>query len=177
MSFDPGELSAADPKKLSAEEFGELLAAAVRADAAGGADGGLQAVDSRVLARLVSRASNDQLNAVMGSGLREPVLAEIFARMGQQVRQDRTGGKTLVIRWRIGDRPDGGTDEYQSVISDGAYRTEHPPEREPAGYRLDRARPTWGSETHPPGQAVTACAPRPPSSTRPPGSCWRSAAC
>src|SRR4051812_45776752 len=107
MSFDPDDLARVDPRSLSADEFGGMLAAAVRADAEGGADRGLQAVDSRVLARLVSRASGEQLTAVMGSSVREPVLAEIFARMGQQVRQDRTGGKTLVIRWRIGGRPDG----------------------------------------------------------------------
>ena len=52
--------------------------------------------------------------------MREQILTEIFGRMATHLRADKARDTDAVIHWRIGGRPDGGHDEFETVIRDGA---------------------------------------------------------
>ncbi|WP_051571556.1 SCP2 sterol-binding domain-containing protein [Cryptosporangium arvum] len=107
-SFDPGQLAATDPRKISTEQFQELLAAAGTAE-------GLDDVDPAAFARLIGRARRDQLEAVMSSPARAVVLDQILRRFAAHYR---TGEKRppKVIHWKVTGRPDGGQDEFELVL-------------------------------------------------------------
>jgi putative sterol carrier protein len=123
-----GEL---DPRKVGRQEFADLLDAA---DTAAGTDEpvDLSALDPHTFAVLMARASKDQIGEVMARpALRERVLAEVFRRMSDHFRADKAGSLAAVIRWRIGDRPDGDYDRFESVIEDGACVAHRGAEREP----------------------------------------------
>ena len=52
--------------------------------------------------------------------MRGQILGEIFRRMAEHFRADAARDTDAVIHWRIGGRADGGVDEYETVIRDGA---------------------------------------------------------
>jgi putative sterol carrier protein len=122
--IDPGNVPAEqvdrllaeiDPSDLSPELFRDLLAAA------SGATLDFSGVSPKAFAILISKASTDQIRAVSQSpAVRQQVLDEIFSRMAGQFRKDRGERTEAVVHWEVGDRPDGGTDEYQMVIEHGA---------------------------------------------------------
>ncbi|MER7166865.1 SCP2 sterol-binding domain-containing protein [Micromonospora sp. NPDC000207] len=68
----------------------------------------------------------------MSGGHRHAVLEELFVRMPHVFRADRAGSLQAVVHWRIGDRPDGGSDTYQLVIDGGRCVVSEQPDREPA---------------------------------------------
>ncbi|MEV0676846.1 SCP2 sterol-binding domain-containing protein [Actinosynnema sp. NPDC050436] len=108
-----------DPAKLDREQFADLLG--VLGDLAdGGADLDLARMDARNFARIISRASKDQIEAVTGrAGLRERVLDEVFRRMEAHFRSDRAGATRAVVHFRLsGGFGDGGHDVYEAVIED-----------------------------------------------------------
>ncbi|MCP3799366.1 SCP2 sterol-binding domain-containing protein [Allokutzneria sp. A3M-2-11 16] len=112
-------LAEVDPKKISNDEFVALLAAA--SDLAdSGAEVDLSSLEPQKFARLVSRASKDQIDAVMvRPELRVKVLDEVFRRMGTHFRPDRAGSTTAVVHWRI-TRPEPDTyDRYEMVVDSG----------------------------------------------------------
>ncbi|HEY0636800.1 MAG TPA: SCP2 sterol-binding domain-containing protein [Pseudonocardiaceae bacterium] len=114
-----------DPRTMDAERFRELLAGADPA-----AD--LAPVSPEAFARLVALASTEQLRAVGAApALRTRLLDEIVGRMVTQLRPERAAAVTAVVHWRIGDRPDGGVDEYQLVIADGTCTASRGADREP----------------------------------------------
>ncbi len=89
------------------------------------------ASDPRAFAQLVKKASADELRQLMHGDQRVPVLQEIFSHMPDVFRPDRAGSISAVIHWKVGDRPDGGTDTYELVIDNGSCELSPQPEREP----------------------------------------------
>jgi putative sterol carrier protein len=71
-------------------------------------------------ARLVKQTPGKQLAELTSGELREPILAEVFSRMAGRLRPDKAARLRALIRWRIGGRPDGGHDEYETAIDGGA---------------------------------------------------------
>lgn len=106
-----------DPKKLGQDEFADLLAAlGVLAD--GGADLDLAKMDAQNFARIISRASKEQVEAVTSRpGLRERVLDEVFRRMEAHFRTDRAGATRAVVHFRLTGGASG-EDVYEAVIED-----------------------------------------------------------
>ncbi len=77
-------------------------------------------VDPARFTELVKGASRDQLAELMAGPDRTVVLGEIFSRFPTQFRPDRAGNTNAVIHWHIGGRADGGEDQFEVVILDGA---------------------------------------------------------
>lgn len=110
-----------DPKKLGKDEFADLLGA-LGDLADGGANLDLAAMDPQNFARIISRASKDQIEAVTArAGLRERVLDEVFRRMETHFRSDRAGATRAVVHFHLTGGFDGsGVDTYEAVIEDAA---------------------------------------------------------
>jgi putative sterol carrier protein len=108
-----------DPKKLGKDEFADLLGA-LGDLADGGADLDLAQMDPQNFARIISRASKDQIEAVTAKpGLRERVLDEVFRRMEVHFRTERAGATKAVVHFRLtGGFGEGGHDVYEAVIQD-----------------------------------------------------------
>ncbi|MEU7529399.1 SCP2 sterol-binding domain-containing protein [Saccharothrix sp. NPDC042600] len=106
-----------DPKKLGQDEFADLLGTlGDLADA--GADLDLAKMDPQNFARIVSRASKEQIEAVTARpGLRERVLDEVFRRMEAHFRADRAGAARAVVHFRLTGGA-GAEDVYEVVIED-----------------------------------------------------------
>lgn len=130
-SSDPiTALGEIDPKKVSREEFVSLLeAASERASGEAGID--LGSLEPEQFARLISRASSDQIEGVMARPeLREGILDEVFRRMGEHYESDKARSTEAVVRWRIGD----GDEEplrYECVLSGGTCTVSKEPVHEP----------------------------------------------
>lgn len=119
---DINEVTAAiDPKELSKKEFVALLAALDRL-AGDGADLDLSRMAPENFARLISRASKDQIERLLGQQrLRQRILNEIFRRMSQHYRSEHAASVRAVVHWRLtGGAGDDGYDRYESVLADGA---------------------------------------------------------
>jgi hypothetical protein len=82
-------------------------------------------------ARLVKGASTQELRSLMHGERRKPLLDELFVQMPGVFRGDQAGSIEAVIHWNVGDRPDGGTDVYEIVISGGTCRLSPKPEGVP----------------------------------------------
>ena len=80
---------------------------------------------------IVREASDGQLTELLRSEHRERVLDEIFFRMPERVKADKTRGMRAVIHWRIQDHPSGGEDLYEVVIDDGSCRVSRTASAEP----------------------------------------------
>ncbi|MFI9811012.1 SCP2 sterol-binding domain-containing protein [Saccharothrix variisporea] len=108
-----------DPAKLGKDEFADLLG--VLGDLADrGADLDLAKMDPHNFARIISRASKDQIDAVTSrTGLRERVLDEVFRRMEVHFRTDRAGATRAVVHFRLTGGAGGSEDVYEAVIEDG----------------------------------------------------------
>ena len=108
-----------DPKKLGRDELADLLDA-LGALADGGADLDLAKMDPQNFARLISRASKEQIEAVTSRhGLRERVLDEVFRRMEAHFRSERAGATRAVVHFRLTGGADG-EDVYEAVIENAA---------------------------------------------------------
>ncbi|RJQ68187.1 sterol-binding protein [Pseudonocardiaceae bacterium YIM PH 21723] len=85
-------------------------------------------------AKLVSRASKDQIEAVLGvPSLKKGILTEIFNRMEEQFRPERAANTNAIIHWRLSDGAgEGGYDRYETVIADGRCVANIPPQHEEA---------------------------------------------
>jgi putative sterol carrier protein len=77
-------------------------------------------VDPQEFARTISGASDEQIREGLSGPMRDQALGEIFSRMEQHFEPGSAAELEAVIHWRIGDRPDGGHDEYEVVIRDGS---------------------------------------------------------
>lgn len=69
-------------------------------------------------ARGVAAASDEQLAAAMATKLRDVVLAEVVRRMQDEFIPSRASDLDAVIQFKIGGRPDGGSDVFQLRIAD-----------------------------------------------------------
>ncbi len=103
-----------DPRKLGRDEFADLLDA-LGALADGGADLDLAKMDPQNFARIISRASKEQVEAVTSRpGLRTRVLDEVFRRMEVHFRSDRAGATRAVVHFHLtGASPE---DLYEVII-------------------------------------------------------------
>lgn len=114
-----------DPKKIGSAEFTALLEEAASSD-----DLGLRALTPEQFSRLISRASNEQIDGVMARPeLGERILDEVFRRMGEHYKSDKAGTTEAVVRWRIGTGDD--HLRYECVLSGGTCAVSKEPEHEP----------------------------------------------
>jgi hypothetical protein len=74
------------------------------------------------LTRAVQDAPDERLERLMRSAARRPILEGVFWQMPQRLDRRRADGVEAAVLWRIGGRPDGGTDDYRLLISNGAAR-------------------------------------------------------
>ncbi|GAA4922287.1 SCP-2 sterol transfer family protein [Actinomycetospora succinea] len=100
-----------DPKSLSDDE----LVGALRD---GLADGGGKDIDPSLFARLVKSTGKGQLEAVMASDVRRPVLDAIFGRMAEFYSSKGSSAKRQVVHWHVTGAPSG-SDDFQTVMQHG----------------------------------------------------------
>jgi putative sterol carrier protein len=67
----------------------------------------------------------------MGGPQREPALREIFARIAAHVDPQKAKGHDAVIHFQILGRPDGGSDDFELILRDGAGALNETPTGEP----------------------------------------------
>jgi putative sterol carrier protein len=108
---------AVDPKLFGRDDLADLLS---HLDRLAVAD--LGQLEPQTFARLISRASEKQLRAVLSRpALRTTILGEIFRRMQAHLRVERARSVRAVIHWRF---PEGSDHErYETVIADGVCTT------------------------------------------------------
>ena len=107
-----------DPKKLGRDEFADLLDA-LGALADSGADLDLAKMDPGNFARIISRASKDQIESVTSRpGLRERVLDEVFRRMEVHFRSERAGATRAVVQEFLAARLAGDTERLVALFAD-----------------------------------------------------------
>ncbi|MFP5021166.1 SCP2 sterol-binding domain-containing protein [Pseudonocardia phyllosphaerae] len=110
-TIDVNELGrSVDPKSLSDKELIETLTHALR-------EGDPADVEPSLFARLVQKAGPKQLDAVMSSDVRGPVLDAIFGRMGEFYESKGSGASRQVVHWHIKDKHR--TDSFQTVMQGG----------------------------------------------------------
>ncbi|MGH3979309.1 MAG: SCP2 sterol-binding domain-containing protein [Pseudonocardiaceae bacterium] len=118
-----------DPRTLSTEEFARRLGS-VYEDGAERHSSDITGMDPQAFARLIKRASKEQIDAVMSDpALRAPVLDEVFGRVAGQFRADRAPRKDSAIHWRI--TGDGEPDRYETWIAGGTCSASAEPSHEP----------------------------------------------
>ncbi|MEV4647914.1 SCP2 sterol-binding domain-containing protein [Saccharopolyspora sp. NPDC049357] len=109
-------LAHVDPREIDKAELVQLLRAASESAADGGID--LSELTPDQFARLISRASEDQLNAVLARPeLRESIIDEIFRRMSEHYQPEHAKRRHAVVNWRIGKGED--LLHYECALSDG----------------------------------------------------------
>lgn len=98
-------LAHVDPQEIDEAELVKLLHAASESAAGSGID--LSELTPDQFARLISRASDDQLNAVLTRPeLREGIIDEIFRRMSEHYQPEHAKRSHAVVNWRIGKGDD-----------------------------------------------------------------------
>ena len=102
-----------DPKSLSDEELVGALG-----DALEGPDGA-RAVDASLFARLVKGTKKGQLETIMSSRVRRPLIDAIFGRMSEFYSSQGASSKRQVVHWHITGAPGDGSDDYQTVMHQG----------------------------------------------------------
>ena len=93
-------------------------------------------IDANELAKNMAAATDEQLAELMAGPMRGQILSEIFRRMAEHFRADAARDTDAVIHWRIGGREDGETDDYETVIANGACEAHE-------GFQSDQARVTF----------------------------------
>ena len=82
-------------------------------------------IDPLAFARAVGETPEDQLEAGMADPqVRDLVLGGIFSQMEAHFDGRKAGDTEAVIEWRILDRPGGGSDRYQVVVTGGTCSVE-----------------------------------------------------
>lgn len=123
--IDVNELGrSVDPKSLSDDE----LVGALRD---GLADGGAPNIDPALFARLVKSTKKGQLEAVMASDVRRPVLEAIFGRMSEFYSSKGSSAKRQVVHWHVTGAPGGGSDDFQTTMQHGRCEVSHSLGEEP----------------------------------------------
>jgi len=109
-----------DPRSLGRDQFVALLAALDRL-AGLGAHVDLSRMDARTFARIIGRASTDQVKGVLARPeLRTRILDEIFRRMSEHLRTERAATVNAVVHWRLtGGSGESGYDRWETVIENG----------------------------------------------------------
>jgi putative sterol carrier protein len=119
-----------DPAELQGDEFVRLIAGMQRLS---GASVDVTRMGPQTFARLIARASRDQLEQVLlHTELRDLILGEIFRRMQTHLRKDKATSVNAVVHWRFsGGRGDDGYDRYETTIADGACAINRAMTRDP----------------------------------------------
>jgi putative sterol carrier protein len=82
-------------------------------------------VDPAAFAKAIAETPEDQLAAGMADEqMRTLVLDGIFSQMETHFDGAKAGDTEAVIEWRIADRPGGGDDRYQVVVTGGTCSVE-----------------------------------------------------
>ncbi|SFS85702.1 SCP-2 sterol transfer family protein [Saccharopolyspora flava] len=116
---EPSTLADVDPRATDKAELVRLLHAA--SESAAHDDLDLSALTPEQFARLISRSSVDQLNAVLAEpALRERILDEIFRRMSEHYQPEHAKRRHAVVNWRIGKADD--LLHFQCELADGRCR-------------------------------------------------------
>ncbi|MGH3440086.1 MAG: SCP2 sterol-binding domain-containing protein [Sciscionella sp.] len=125
-------LGTLDPGKLNREELVHLVSR-LNELAAAGADLDLSKASPQNFARLVTRASKDQIEGLLSQPqLRGRILDEIFRRMTDHYRSERAASVKAVVHWRLtGGSDEGGYDRYESIMENGTCDAHHERTREP----------------------------------------------
>lgn len=123
--IDVNELGrSVDPKSLSDEQLVDALRAGL-------ADDGGKTIDPSLFARLVKSTGKGQLETVMSSDVRRPVLDAIFGRMAEFYSSKGAGSKRQVVHWHVTGAPEGGSDDYQTAMQHGVCEVSDQPTEEP----------------------------------------------
>jgi putative sterol carrier protein len=89
-------------------------------------------VDPAAFAKAVAETPEDQLaEGFQNEQMRNLVLDTIFAQMQEHFHGEKAGHTEAVIEWRILDRPGGGHDRYQVVVTGGTCSVEKDGEHAP----------------------------------------------
>ena len=75
------------------------------------------------LTERLHQTPDERLARLMRSRVRRAILEGIFWQMPQQLDRRRAVGVDAGVLWRIAGRPDGGTDDFRLLISNGSART------------------------------------------------------
>ncbi|HYH58182.1 MAG TPA: SCP2 sterol-binding domain-containing protein [Thermoleophilaceae bacterium] len=90
------------------------------------------AVDPSAFVKAIGETPDDQLAAGMANPeARALVLDGIFGQMAEHFRGDPAAAAEDVVEWQIKDRPGGGVDRYQVVMSGATCRVEKDGDRAP----------------------------------------------
>jgi putative sterol carrier protein len=81
--------------------------------------GGPGKVDVGAIARLVRQVPDRQLRERLRGPVRQILLDEIFRRMPGYLNVHRCAGVDVLVAWQITGRPDGGRDEYRTLVRGG----------------------------------------------------------
>jgi putative sterol carrier protein len=91
----------------------------------------MSSLSAEDFAALVANASDDQLAELMAGEQREPALREIFSRMAEHLDPQKAKSQDAVVLVRITGRPDGGEDQFEVTVRDGACTVSETPTEEP----------------------------------------------
>lgn len=99
------------------------------------ADGGSAAeagsIDPQAFARIVKRASKEQIETVLADpAVRATVLDEIFGRMSERFRPENAPRRDSAIHWKITGGPGDAPEVYETWIAGGACTTNSEPAHE-----------------------------------------------
>jgi putative sterol carrier protein len=83
-----------------------------------------KALDPVDVAVAIAKVRDSHLHAVMAGGLRDVVLSEVFRRLPGYVHAEKAEGHELAIAFKIGGRPDGGSDRYLVTLRNGLAEVE-----------------------------------------------------
>jgi len=90
------------------------------------------AVDPDAFVKAIAETPEDQLAAGMADQqVRTLVLDGIFSQMAEHFHGEKAGHTEAVIEWQILDRPGGGHDRYQVVVTGGTCSVEKDGEHAP----------------------------------------------
>lgn len=82
-------------------------------------------------AQTVKKASDKEINGVMGGEHRIPILDKIFERFPSMFNPEKAKGTDARVNWRITGGPDNGSDTYAVIVKDGVCTVEKEPTAEP----------------------------------------------
>jgi putative sterol carrier protein len=82
-------------------------------------------------AQTVKKASDKEINAVMGGAHRETILDAIFDRFPSLFNAEKAKGADARVNWRITGGPENSSDTYAVVVKDGTCTIEKDPTVEP----------------------------------------------
>ncbi|MHC1558204.1 SCP2 sterol-binding domain-containing protein [Actinomycetospora sp. C-140] len=121
--IDVNELGrSVDPKSLSDEQLVDALRDGL-------ASGGGKDIDPSLFARLVKSTGKGQLEAVMASDVRRPVLDAIFGRMAEFYSSKGSSAKRQVVHWHVTGTA--GSDDFQTAMQHGTCEVSEELSEEP----------------------------------------------